>query len=393
MGYHNSGKNIQANTDAINLVNRILANAIREKVSDVHIEPKPDGCNVRFRIDGVLSLVAEIPANLVSSMTARIKILAQLDTTGLPRPQEGNMKFRFEDRNVDFRVSIFPTSYGECIVMRLLESVKEYDSFENLGLSSAQSQILEKTIKKPYGLILVTGPTGSGKSTTLFTLLDRLNSPDKSLVTLEDPVERKLDMVRQTQINHDIGLTFASGLRYLLRQDPDIIMVGEIRDEETAQIAVQAAITGQLVLATIHTNNAAGSVIRLLNMKVEPFLLTSALRLVTAQRLARRLCDNCREEYHPSEKLLARVGASSDMKFYRSLGCEKCNNKGVVGRFGIHEVLPITDEVEACVYDNPSDDHINEVAKKQGMVSLREVALQKAQEGLISVEEVLRLTE
>ncbi len=383
-------QNIKANTDAINLVNRIVAAAIDDGVSDIHIEPNPQGLIVRFRVDGILKIVAEVPLPLVQSLSARIKIMSQIDTTGLPRPLEGNMKFVHNNNKVDLRISIFPTSYGECIVMRVLRSVKEFGNYEKLGFTPEQAKLVEDTIQKPYGLILVTGPTGSGKSTTLFTILDKLNEVGRSLVTLEDPVERKIDMVRQTQVNPEIGLTFASGLRYLLRQDSDIIMVGEIRDRETAEISVQASITGQLVLATIHTNSAAGSIVRLINMGVEPFLLTSALRLVTAQRLARMNCPDCKKEYVPSPELLAKVGVNPGTKFH---GCDKCNNKGVVGRFGIHEVLPITDKIEAAIYDNPSDDHIMELARSEGMISLHDIAMEKAREGLISIEEVLRLTE
>jgi type IV pilus assembly protein PilB len=385
--------NIKANTDAMNLVNRIISAAVEDGVSDIHIEPNDHGLIVRFRIDGILKIVAEVPLPLVHSMIARIKIMSGIDTTGLPRPLEGNMKFVHNNRKLDLRVSIFPTSYGECIVMRILESVKEYGNYEKLGFTREQSVLVSDTIGRPYGLVLVTGPTGSGKSTTLFTILDKMNDVGRSLVTLEDPVERKIDMVRQTQIDPSIGLTFASGLRYLLRQDSDVIMVGEIRDNETAQIAVQAAITGQLVLATIHTNNAAGSIIRMLNMGVEPFLLTSALRLVTAQRLARLNCPDCKEEYLPAPELLRKVGAKPGARFYRSPGCPKCNNKGIVGRFGIHEVLPISDKIKATVYDNPSNDHVMEVAKTEGMVTLHDIAMEKAAEGLISLEEVLRLTE
>ncbi len=385
--------NIKANTDAMNLVNRIISAAVEDGVSDIHIEPNDHGLIVRFRIDGILKIVAEVPLPLVHSLIARIKIMSGIDTTGLPRPLEGNMKFVHNNRKLDLRVSIFPTSYGECIVMRILESVKEYGNYEKLGFTKEQSVLISDTISRPYGLMLVTGPTGSGKSTTLFTILDKMNEVGRSLVTLEDPVERKIDMVRQTQVDPSIGLTFAAGLRYLLRQDSDVIMVGEIRDNETAQIAVQAAITGQLVLATIHTNNAAGSIIRMLNMGVEPFLLTSALRLVTAQRLARLNCPDCKEEYLPPYELLKKVGAKPGARFYRSPGCKKCGFKGVVGRFGIHEVLPITDKIKATVYDNPSNDHVMEVAKTEGMITLHDIAMEKAAEGLISLEEVLRLTE
>ncbi len=386
-------QSIKANTDAMNLVNRIVAAAIDEGVSDIHLEPNTEGMIVRFRVDGVLKIVAEIPLPMVHSLSARIKIMSQIDTTGLPRPLEGNMKFVHQNKRLDLRVSIFPTSNGECIVMRVLQSVKEYGNYEKLGFTPEQAATVSEIIKKPYGLVLVTGPTGSGKSTTLFTILDKMNEVGRSLVTLEDPVERKIDMVRQTQVNPEIGLTFASGLRYLLRQDTDIIMVGEIRDKETAEIAVQASITGQLVLATIHTNNAAGSIIRLLNMGIEPFLLTSALRLVTAQRLARINCPHCKKEYIPAAELLEKVGVAAGTTFFKAEGCDACNHKGVIGRFGIHEVLTVTEKIEAAVYDNPSDDHVMQIAKSEGMVTLHDVAMAKAREGLISIEEVLRLTE
>jgi len=388
-----TAQRIRPSGDIVNFVDRIIKTAIDEGASDIHFQPNREGMIVRFRVDGILKIVSEVPPDIIQSINARIKIMAQLDTTGLPRPQEGNIKYMHKDRSVDMRVSIFPTSYGECIVLRILESVKQYENIEKLGLSKEQAVLIEETIKKPYGLVLVTGPTGSGKSTTLFTIISKLNEVGRSLMTLEDPIERKVDMVRQTQINPDIGLTFASGLRYLLRQDPDIIMVGEIRDKDTAQIAVEAAITGQLVFATIHTNNAAGAIIRLLNMDIEPFLIVSALRLVTAQRLARANCKHCLEEYKPAEELIRRVEAPEDMKFFHSTGCPKCLNKGITGRFGIHEVLPVTHQIEAAVFTNPTDDQITALAQKRGMKTLREVALEKARKGLITIEEVLRLTE
>src|SRR4030042_2890870 len=283
--------------DVIKAVNDILENGIAEGASDIHIEPSPAGFNIRYRTDGILKIMFEGDAVLYEFVVPRITILSSMETTGLPRPQEGNIVFKYQENNVDLRVSVFPTVLGEAVVIRILESKKFFENYKELGFNEDQAKTLENIIKKPYGLILVTGPNGSGKSTTLFSILNKLNDPEKSLVTLEDPVERKIDMVRQTEINPDIGLTFADGLRYLLRQDPDIIMVGEIRDKETAKIAVQAAITGHLVLATIHTTNAAGSIVRLINMGIEPFLLSSALKFVSAQRLARLNCPICKKEY------------------------------------------------------------------------------------------------
>ncbi len=383
----------QTSSNIIKVVDDIIAQAIQRGASDIHIEPLAKEFIIRYRVDGILQIVYKENKKILPLIISRIKIMCQLDTTGRPRPQEGNIKFIYQDREVDLRVSIFPTNYGECVVMRLLESVKVYKEYEDLGFTSEQAKLVEKAVHKTYGLILVTGPTGSGKSTTLFTMLDKLNQPEKNLVTLEDPVERKLEMVRQTQINPEINLTFASGLRYLLRQDPDVIMVGEIRDKETAQIAVQAAITGQLVLATIHTNNAAGAIVRLINMEVEPFLLASALRLVTAQRLARKNCPNCLEEYTPVPELLERVKIQEPIKFFRSTGCDACNQKGVKGRIGIHEVLEINKDIERLILKSPSDEEINEVAHQAGMLSLRQAALEKVNQGIISLEEALRLTE
>jgi type IV pilus assembly protein PilB len=386
-------KQVEQEHDIVKIVNDLIAQAIIQGASDIHFEPQPTELVIRYRVDGVLHVIAKEHISVSQLILARVKIMCQIDTTGLPRPQEGNIKFIFGEKNVDLRVSIFPTSYGECVVMRVLESVKMYKKFEDLGFLPEQASQVEESIKKPFGLILVTGPTGSGKSTTLFTMLDRMNEASKSVVTLEDPVERKLEMVRQTQVNPEQGLTFASGLRYLLRQDPNIIMVGEIRDRETAEIAVQAAITGSLVLSTIHTNSAAGAVVRLVNMGIEPFLLASALRFVTAQRLALVNCPDCIEEYIPPMELLGRLDLSEGAKFYRSAGCVACSQKGVKGRIGIHEVLPVTKEIADLIISSPSDDKIAAMAVNVGMINLRRAAIQKALDGIISIEEVLRLTE
>ena len=379
--------------DIVQLTNNIFKEGINAGASDIHIEPFREGIIVRYRIDGILRVVFEGDKSTFELMLSRIKIMADIDSTGLPRPQEGNIKMKIGDDNIDLRVSIFPTSKGEVVVVRVLESKRNFISYSELGFNGAQVAALEEVTKKPYGLILITGPNGSGKSTTLFTILNNLNVPEKSLVTLEDPVERKIDMVRQTNVDPEIGLTFASGLRYLLRQDPDILMVGEIRDKETARIAVEAAITGHLVLATIHTNNAAGAVVRLINMGIEPFLLASALKFVSAQRLARTNCPHCKVEYHPPKELLNILNAPKGIKFYHSTGCEECGGKGMKGREGIHEVLVISKQIEELILKRPSDDHINALAIKEGMITLRQAALQKVYEGKISIEEALRLTE
>jgi len=379
--------------DIIKLTNNIFVEGINAGASDIHIEPFQEGIIVRYRIDGILRVVFEGDKATFELMLSRIKIMADIDSTGLPRPLEGNIKIKVSDEHVDLCISIFPTSKGEVVVVRVLESKRNFISYPELGFNGEQVAALEKITKKPYGLILVTGPNGSGKSTTLFTILNNLNVPEKSLVTLEDPVERKIDMVRQTNVNPEIGLTFASGLRYLLRQDPDILMVGEIRDKETARIAVEAAITGHLVLATIHTNNAAGAIVRLINMGIEPFLLASALKFVSAQRLARTNCPHCKVQYDPPKELLNVLGAPKGVKFYHSTGCEECGGKGMKGREGIHEVLIVTKAIEELILQRPSDEHINTLAMKEGMATLRQAALQKVYEGKISIEEALRLTE
>ncbi len=378
--------------NVISIVDKIILNGINQGASDIHIEPLKDKMIIRYRIDGILKMVNTADHKLMELIIARIKILSGIDTTGLPRPQEGKIRFTTSNKDADLRVSIFPTSLGECIVIRILENIQIRSNYTDLGFSAEQSETLSNVMMRPHGLILTTGPNGSGKSTTLFTILNRINNPEKSIVTLEDPVERKIDMVRQTQVDPEIGLTFASGLRYLLRQDPDVMMVGEIRDRETAQIAVESAITGHLVLATIHTNNAAGAIVRLINMNIEPFLIASALKLITAQRLARANCPDCRQKEDTPKELIKKLGIYEDVEFYSSVGCEKCNERGVKGRVGIHEVLPVTKDIQELILTRPSDSQINQLAKEQGMKDLRQAAIEKAREGLVSLKEVLRIT-
>jgi type IV pilus assembly protein PilB len=380
--------------NVINVIDDIFADAVKEGASDIHFEPQRDKLIIRYRVDGSLNIVFRGALSLYEKMLARVKVLAQLDMTGLPKPQEGNIRFEDEDAGaVDLRISIFPVNFGECIVIRILEDKLNVENFANLGFSNEQINELEKVIRKPYGLILVTGPTGSGKSTTIFSMLSKLNTPDKSIVTLEDPVERKIKMIRQTRIDASRGLTFAEGLKRLMRQDPDVIMVGEIRDRETAKIAVQAAVTGSLVLATIHTNTAAGAIVRLINMGVEPFLLASSLKFISAQRLGRQNCPDCKEEYVPSKQLTDILDAPIGAKFYHSTGCSSCSQRGFKGRKAIHEVLMVSREIEDLILTKPSDDQIQTIAVREGMVTLRRAALEKVYEGKICIEEAIRLTE
>jgi len=383
--------------DVIKIVDNIIKASIEAKASDIHFEPQESRMITRFRIDGSMNNFYECNLKLYKSILSRIKVMADLELTGPMQPQEGNFRFYpnriNKDHYVDLRISIFPTSSGEVVVMRVLETKGRFASYSDLGFSDDQLGLLESMTHKPNGLVLVTGPTGSGKSTTLFTILSKLNEPDRVLSTLEDPVERKMDMVRQTEVDPKIGLDFARGLRFLLRQDPDILMVGEIRDRETAKISVQASITGHLVLATIHTNNAAGAIVRLINMGIEPFMLSSALKFVTAQRLVRKLCDNCKQPYSYPEEFLNSKGLPTDITYYRAEGCSICNNKGIKGRMGIHEVLPVTKIIEEAILLKPSDEQINKLAIEEGMRTLQEAALEKLIKGTISLEELLRVVE
>lgn len=377
-----------------NVVDDIFSDAVSAGASDIHFEPQRDKLIIRYRVDGSLNIVFRGTLKLYEKMVARIKVLSQLDMTGLPRPQEGNIRFNDEEFGaVDLRISIFPVNFGECVVVRILEDKLNVENFANLGFSNEQINEIEKIIKKPYGLILVTGPTGAGKSTTIFSMLSKLNTTDKSIVTLEDPVERKIKMIRQTRVDPSRGLTFAEGLRRLMRQDPDVIMVGEIRDRETAKIAVEAAVTGSLVLATIHTNTAAGAIVRLINMGVEPFLLASSLKFVSAQRLGKQNCPDCIEEYVPSKEMIEILDAPIGAKFHHSVGCNKCAQRGFRGRKAIHETLLISKAIEKMILSKPSDDQIQTLAVREGMVTLRRAALEKVYEGKICIEEAIRLTE
>ena len=394
-------RDIREQVDAapvVKLVNGVLARATDEGASDIHFEPQAKELLVRFRHDGVLHEIMTIPKRLQPGVLSRLKIMADLDIAERRIPQDGRIGLVVGGRPVDMRVASLPTVYGEKIVIRLLDRGNIVLRLEQLGFSELALSRYTKSFTKPYGAILVTGPTGSGKSTTLYGTLNILNTPDKNIITVEDPVEYRLQGINQVQINQKAGLTFASGLRSILRCDPDVIMVGEIRDKETAQIAVESALTGHLVLSTLHTNDAPGALSRLTEMGVEPFLTASAVDCVIAQRLVRKLCEYCREQYAATKEMLDRLGfpeeAVQDWKnveLYKANGCGRCNGNGYKGRLGIYEIMPVTEALERLIVERKSADELMRVAVAEGMVSLRQDGLQRVLEGLTSVEEISRV--
>ncbi|HTL70508.1 MAG TPA: ATPase, T2SS/T4P/T4SS family [Candidatus Eisenbacteria bacterium] len=375
----------------IKLVNLIILKALEEKASDIHIEPEEDLLRVRNRVDGVMHEASSLPKKLQLAVASRIKIMAKLDIAESRKPQDGKIRLRVEERELDIRVSTFPTMHGENIVMRLLEPSKLILGLGDLGMEGDVLQKFNLLIRKAYGMVLVTGPTGAGKTTTLYSALNTINTIEKNIITLEDPVEYQLPLVRQTQVNAKAGLTFATGLRNILRQDPDIILVGEIRDAETADIAIQAALTGHLVFSTIHTNDSAGAVARLIDMDIEPFLISSALVGVLAQRLVRTLCPKCREIFKPDPELLKKMGIREGT-YYRPKGCNECRGVGYLSRVGIYELLVLDESVRRLVIQRASSGEIKAAALKGGMLPFRTDGLRKAERGITSLEEVLKVT-
>jgi len=382
----------------VKLVNLILSNAIKMKASDIHIEPYEKSLRVRYRIDGVLHEFQNPPKKFHNAIVSRLKIMSNLDISEHRLPQDGRSKIKISDREVDIRISILPTNFGEKIVMRILDSSNLCLDLNKLGFEPETLAIYQNGIKSPYGIIFITGPTGSGKSTTLYSTLSTINHPDVNIMTIEDPVEYVMEGINQVQAKPDIGLTFAAGLRSFLRQDPDIIMVGEIRDKETADIAINAALTGHLVLSTLHTNDAPGAITRLNNMGIEPFLISSTIVVVIAQRLVRTICKYCKEPYElPAEELIP-LGVNEEylkdtkkVILYKGKGCEYCA-KGYKGRLGIYEVMAMNDEIRELVIKKVPANIIKEAARRNGMLTLRESALRKLLGGITTVEEVLRVT-
>lgn len=377
----------------IKLVNVMISQAVKDRASDIHIEPEEDMVRMRFRVDGLLSEKTILPKKLQNAIISRIKVLAKLDIAENRKPQDGRIRLKLEEKDVDIRISTFPTVHGENMVMRLLNRSSVVLGLRELGLSEGDFEAFAKLIRRPNGIILVTGPTGSGKTTTLYTALTTISSITKNIVTIEDPVEYELPVIRQTQINPKADITFANGLRSILRQDPDVIMVGEIRDKETADIAIQAALTGHLVFATLHTNDAPSALTRLIDMGIEPFLVSSSVIGIMAQRLVRVICDKCKEKYKPSREILKDLALGESTELYRGRGCAKCKNTGLVGRLGIFELLIVNEAVRKMIDAKASADDIKRKAVELGMKTLRYDGLLKVQQGITIPEEVLRVTE
>ena len=379
----------------IGLVNSLMNQAIKDLASDIHFEPQDKTLRVRFRIDGMLREVGSFPRDIHPAIVARIKIISDMDIAEKRVPQDGRIKIKEASRDVDIRVSTLPTIMGEKVVMRLLDQNAVILDIKKLGFSSEHLNQYHRLYSQSYGMVLVTGPTGSGKTTTLYSTLAEVNSPTKNIITLEDPVEYRLGGINQVQVNTKAGLTFASGLRSILRQDPNIVLVGEIRDSETADIAIRAALTGHLVFSTLHTNDAAGTITRLLDMDVEPFLVASSVLGVVAQRLVRLICPECKKSYTPTpdslERLFLAVGPDVPITLHRGVGCARCNHTGYRGRMAIHEVMPITSQIREAINRRASSDEISRIAIAQGMTTMCQDGSQKALAGLTDISEIMRV--
>ncbi|MFA6217402.1 MAG: ATPase, T2SS/T4P/T4SS family [Candidatus Omnitrophota bacterium] len=390
------GEKLGEEAPIIKIVNHLIVQAVQMKASDIHIEPEDKLLNVRYRIDGILRHQPSLPRDLAGAIISRFKIMSNLDIAEKRLPQDGRIMMKIGSKNIDFRVSTCPTVHGENVVLRILDKTGLVLGLESLGFPSREMSLFKEILSSPYGIVLVTGPTGSGKTTTLYSSMQMLNKEDVNIMTVEDPVEYQFQGMRQVQVNPIAGLTFASALRSFLRQDPDIVMVGEIRDKETAEIAVQAALTGHLVFSTLHTNDSASSFTRLIDMGVEPFLVSSSLLGILAQRLVRRVCEKCKEYYAPAPELLKSLGLEEkigkDIKFSRGRGCQICNKTGYKGRIGIYELLKMSPGIQQMVLTRSSAEVIREVAVKEGLTTLRKAALDKLILGVTTTEEVFRVT-
>ncbi|AMB57653.1 GspE/PulE family protein [Microterricola viridarii] len=380
----------------VRFVNLLVSQAIQDKASDIHIEPAEREMRVRYRIDGVLHEMQAAPKSIQNGVISRLKIMSDIDIAERRKPQDGRMSVNHGGRKIDLRVATLPTVWGEKVVMRILDNTNTSLDVRDLALLDRNFEAYKTSYTKPYGMILVTGPTGSGKSTTLYTTLGAVARPEINVITVEDPVEYRMPGINQVQVNPKAGLTFASALRSILRSDPDVVLLGEIRDHETAQIAIEASLTGHLVLSTLHTNDAPSAVTRLTEMEIEPFLVGSALDCVVAQRLARRLCDRCKRPEELEPEYVARLRFRYDPQqsrpvVYQPVGCQSCSNTGYRGRIAVHEVMTVTEEIERMAVARSSSAEIGRVAQEQGMITLREDGWEKAKMGLTSIEEILRV--
>lgn len=373
-------------------VNQMLMRAVRERASDIHVEPTRDGINIRFRIDGLLHPIASPKKGLQVGVVSRIKIMSHMNIAERRVPQDGRYGAIIDGREIDFRVSTFPTTYGETVVMRILDRIRLL-SLNELGFSKHDLEIARAMIAKPHGVIIVSGPTGSGKTTTLYAFLSEIRSAEKNIITIEDPVEYDLDNISQSAVNLRAGYTYLVGLRHILRQDPDVIMIGEVRDGETAGVAIRAALTGQLVFTTLHANDAAGTITRLIDMGVEPFLVASAVEGSIAQRLVRKICSKCKEPYAPPRKLINELQLSDDVQFFRGKGCAHCRNTGYAGRVGIFEILRNDDKLRDLIITRPTTSALRNLARAKGMHTLWEDGIQKAVAGITTIDEVMKEAE
>ena len=400
-GLSHLGEDASQEAPLIRLCNQLISSAIQARVTDIHVEPDEQYLRIRMRVDGVLAQELLIPKPLQSPITARLKLMANLNLTEKRTPQDGRISFTLGHRRIDLRVSTLPTNFGESLVLRVLDKGALKLEFRALGFTKNDESRVQSLIQRPHGIILVTGPTGSGKTTTLYTALRHVNAKEHSVFTLEDPIEYQMPMIRQTQVNPDIGMTFAAGLRALLRQDPDVILVGEIRDQETADLAMRAALTGHLVFSTLHTNDALGAIPRLIDMGIEPFLLASALTAVIGQRLVRCICPGCKSARDDSEQVLAELQAELQVELpddippqlWAGTGCRACNNTGYKGRAGIYEIIQITTQLHAPIVHGPDIAGIRAITQKQGMPTMFQDGLRKAFNGVTTLEEVLRVTD
>jgi len=387
--------NAETDSPVVKLVNHIVSDAIEQDASDIHIEPKEKVVTIRFRIDGVLRNFLEVPKSVHSSLISRIKIISNLDIAETRKPQDGKAKIFVDDRDIDLRISILPTSFGEKVVVRILDKRKASVSFEKMGIRGKNKDLIEQCFGFKQGMVLVTGPTGSGKSTTLYAALNRIRSTTNNILTIEDPIEYMMDGINQVQVNEKAGVTFATALRSFLRQDPDVILVGEIRDSETAEIAVQAALTGHLVLSTLHTNDTFATITRLMDMGVDVYKISESLQAIIAQRLVQKLCPQCRTEAEPDElerklvPFMRRMGL--EPKFYRAKGCSRCGFTGYKGRIGVYEILTLDGEIKDLIATNASIYEIRKVARKKGFRNLYEDAVSLIAEGICDYQEVLRV--